>query len=91
MNTTIEHEPEKSRFVIAVDGEEAGRAEYFDRGSKRDFHHTVIGEKFRGNGLSSTLITAVLDESRQADKKVIPSCPAVSHFIDKHEEYQDLL
>ena len=91
MNVIIEHQPETSRFVIAVDGEEAGHAEYFDTGTQRDFHHTVIDERFRGKGLASKLIKAALDASRQAQRTVIPSCSAVRHFIDKHEEYQDLL
>lgn len=91
MDVSIAHQTDESRFLLAVDGEVAGYADYFDAEETRDFYHTVIEDKFRGQGLSSRLITAALDETRHDRKKVIPSCSAVRHFMDKHEEYQDLL
>ncbi|PRQ11332.1 N-acetyltransferase [Corynebacterium sp. 13CS0277] len=87
----IHHEVERHRFVIAVDGQEAGFAAYRDREGVRDFNHTVVDPAFRGRGLSSPLIAAALDATRAQGLRVRPSCSAVAHFVSKHPEYADLV
>src|SRR5699024_842222 len=57
----------------------------------RDFNHTVINPDFRGQGLSSPLIKAALDETREAGLKAVASCSAVQHFVSKNPEYEDLI
>ena len=81
------------RFVIEVDGQEAGFAAFQDSadGSVRDFNHTVIQPEFRGQGLSTPLIQHALDDTRTAGKKIIPTCSAVAHFLSKNEGYRDLV
>ena len=91
MEHAIAHQTDKSRYVLTVDGTEAGVCHYVDAGDTREFNHTVIGDDFRGQGLSSPLIKAALDETRAAGMKVIATCSAVAHFMDKNSEYQDLL
>jgi len=91
MEKAISHQTDLSRFVLTVDGVEAGICEYVDSGDTREFNHTVIGDDFRGQGLSSPLIKAALDETRAAGMKVIATCSAVAHFMDKNPEHQDLL
>lgn len=88
---TITHEPENNRFVITVDGKAAGFAAYDPQPGNRDFNHTVIKENFRGQGLSSPLIKAALDDTRAEGLTITPTCSAVEHFVNKHAEYQDLV
>lgn len=90
-NYTIEHKAEHHRYVIEVDGEEAGFANYHESGDVRDFNHTVVDPAFRGQGLSGKLVKAALDDTRDAGKSIIPSCSAVQHFVEKNPEYKDLL
>ncbi|MBC2681211.1 GNAT family N-acetyltransferase [Corynebacterium anserum] len=81
-----------SRYVIDVDGAEAGYAEFVDRrDGVRDFNHTVVDPAFRGQGLSKPLISAALEATRAEGKKVIPTCSAVQAFIEKNPEYRDLI
>ncbi|KAA8730766.1 GNAT family N-acetyltransferase [Corynebacterium tuscaniense] len=87
----IEHNPEHHRYVITVDGKQAGFANYYEDGGVRDFNHTVIDPAFRGRGLSAPLIQAALNDTRKSGKKIIPSCSAVEHFVQKNEGYKDLL
>ena len=91
MTTSVAHQTDTSRFVIAVDGEEAGFAEYVDTAETRDFHHTVVHEGFQGQGLSKPLIKAALEDESTVGKRVIASCSAVAGFIEKNPEYQHLL
>ena len=90
-NFEIKHKPEHHRYIITVDGEQAGFANYHEVGDVRDFNHTVIDPAFRGRGLSSPLIQASLDDTRESGKKIIPSCSAVEHFVQKNEGYKDLV
>lgn len=88
---SVVHQTDKARFVLTVDGEEAGFAEYVDTDDYRDFNHTVVHPQFRGQGLSAPLIKAALDESKEHQKPIMPSCSAVAVFIEKNPEYQALL
>ena len=90
-NFEISHTEGSNRFIISVDGREAGYASYTDRGDNLlDFNHTVVDQAFRGRGLSTPLIKAALDYAREEGASIIPSCSAVAHFIKKNEEYRDL-
>ena len=89
--TKITHDTTAERYLITVDGRDAGYADYIQGNGVRDFHHTVIDPEFRGQGLSKPLIQAALDDTRAAGDKVRPLCSAVAGFIEKHPEYRDLV
>lgn len=82
---------EDTRFVIEIDSQEAGFAEFSDNDGVRNFDHTVVDPAFRGQGLSKPLISFALDETRKEGLKVKPTCSAFAGFIEKNEGYQDLL
>lgn len=88
--TKVTHDTTAERYLITVDGRDAGYADYIQGDGVRDFHHTVIDPEFRGQGLSKPLIQAALDDTRAAGDKVRPLCSAVAGFIEKHPEYRDL-
>ena len=87
----VTHDTTAERYLITVDGRDAGYADYVQGDGVRDFHHTVIDPEFRGQGLSKPLIQAALDDTRAAGDKVRPLCSAVAGFIEKHPEYRDLV
>jgi predicted GNAT family acetyltransferase len=82
---------DQNRFEIAVDGEVAGFAEYRRDGDVVDITHTEIGDAYEGQGLGGKLARGALDLVRASGAKVVPSCPFIKGWIDKHEDYQDLL
>lgn len=91
-NYSIEHNTERQRYVISVEGQEAGYAAYVARPEGvLDFNHTVVDQAYRGRGLSSPLIKAALDDVREKGSTIKPSCSAVEHFINKNQEYADLV
>ena len=89
--TKVTHDTTAERYLITVDGRDAGYADYIQGDGVRDFDHTVIDPEFRGQGLSKPLIQAALDDTRAAGDKVRPLCSAVAGFIEKHPEYRDLV
>lgn len=88
----FEHNPDRQRFEILVDGEIAAYAEYRQPNpTVRDFDHTVTLPQFRGKGLAGLLVAYALDDTRAAGLSIIPTCSYVHHFVETHEEYADLL
>jgi predicted GNAT family acetyltransferase len=83
--------PERERYEITVDGRLAGFAQYVIRGGRRYFVHTEIGDEYEGKGLGSRLARAALDLARADGMPVIPLCPFIAGYIDKHPEYDDLV
>jgi len=47
--------------------------------------------EFRGRGISSELIRAVLGDVRAQGKKITNYCPVVNTFIEQNSEYADLI
>lgn len=82
---------ELSRYEIHVDGELAGFTMFVPEGDVVVFPHTEVDRKFAGQGLANTLIAGALDDIRAQGRTVVPLCPFVKAFIDKHPDYQDLL
>ena len=88
----LSHDTEAHRYLITVDGTEAGYAGYElladGRGETvRDFNHTVIHPEFRGRGLSAPLIRYALEDTIAEKLTFRPTCSAVEYFITKHPEY----
>ncbi len=44
-----------------------------------------------GKGVGSKLVQGALDQVRAAGLKLIPQCPFVKAWIDKHPDYADLV
>ncbi|MEJ7635465.1 GNAT family N-acetyltransferase [Aeromicrobium sp.] len=82
---------DERRFEIKVDGVLAGFTEAIEEGDVVTFPHTVVYERFEGQGLASELVTGALDDVRRRGKKVVATCSYVARFISKHPGYADLL
>ncbi|MFG3554604.1 GNAT family N-acetyltransferase [Micromonospora sp. NPDC047557] len=91
MSTLVEDNPAKNRFEILVDDALAGFTAYLPSGEVLVFTHTEVDRGFQGKGVGSTLIRGALDQVRARGGRVVPQCPFVAAFIDKHPEYADLV
>ena len=91
MEPTVRDVPEADRFEIR-DGERVlGVAAYERRGDTIVFTHTEVDPDAGQPGLGSTLVRTALDEVRSRGGKVIPLCPFVRGWIERHAEYADLV
>jgi predicted GNAT family acetyltransferase len=90
VNSTVVNNPERKRYELAVDGHIA--ATYYEKADGVvTFVHTEVPPELGGKGIGSKLIRGALDQVRAEGLKVIAQCPFVKAFIEKHEDYQDLL
>jgi uncharacterized protein len=86
------HEPALARYTLWHGEKTVGFADYEIDGSSVLFTHVEVDPTHRGEGLASTLVEQALDDMRvRTDLTVVPVCPYVIAWIDKHAEYQDLL
>ncbi len=65
--------------------------DYLDRGKVRTLTHAEVPVPLRGGGIAGRLTGGALDLARAEGLKVVPRCPYVATFIDRHPQYQDLL
>lgn len=82
---------DEQRYEIRVGAELAGFAQYRPRAEQIAFTHTEIDGRFEGQGLGSRLISFALDDVRGRGLGVLPFCPFVRSFIERHREYADLV
>jgi predicted GNAT family acetyltransferase len=87
----VKDNPELHRYEIRLDGEVAGFATYRLRDGVVVFRHTEIDPAYEGHGLGSRLARAALDDVRASGRSVVPVCPFIKSYIDRHPEYQDLV
>jgi uncharacterized protein len=73
-----------------VDGHRAIAAYQLEEG-KIVFTHTIVPKAIEGRGVASKLIKAALDSSRDRGLRVVPLCPFVKAYIERHPEYQALV
>ncbi|TPG15540.1 GNAT family N-acetyltransferase [Sphingomonas oligophenolica] len=80
----------EQEFEIEVEGHRAIAA-YQREGGTIVFTHTKVPPEIEGRGVGSKLIRAALDSARDQGLQVVPQCPFVAAYIDRHPEYRDLL
>jgi predicted GNAT family acetyltransferase len=79
------------RYVIRVDGRRAGLLQYRLHPELIELVHTEIYEEFEGRGLGSQLISFALQDARGRGLAVLPFCPFVNDYIQRHRQYVDLV
>ena len=87
----VRDNPAQLRFEILEDGKRAGFAQYVRRPNRIIFVHTEIDDAFEGRGLGGQLAAGALDAVRLSGERVVPLCPFIGHFIERHPEYDDLV
>jgi len=85
----VVREAENNRFAIHVEDETAV-LDYKLFKDKVSYDHTGVPRSLEGKGIGSRLAKAALDWARQEGLRVIPVCPFVKSYIERHPEYADL-
>ena len=83
--------PEQQRYEVTVDGALAGFAQYRSRPGLIAFIHTEVDDAFEGQGLGGRLVSFALDDARRQGLAVLPFCPFVESYIQRHPGYAELV
>jgi len=84
------HNVAAHRFEAVVNGY-LSLCEYEIVDHRMIFMHTLVPPELRGRGIAEKLVRAALADARAAGRKVVPACSYVAKFIERHQEYQDLV
>ncbi|WP_040765803.1 GNAT family N-acetyltransferase [Tsukamurella sp. 1534] len=86
-DVTVTHSPQEERYVLTVDGVQAGYLDYLDEVDVRLLTHTVVDAEYGGNGYAAVLTKAALDDIRDSGKSARAVCSYVADYVTKHPEY----
>ena len=88
---TVRDNPDQSRFELYLGDALTGHADYRDQGDVRVFVHTEVDDAFEGQGVGSTLAREALDDVRASGRSLVPRCPFIRAYIERHPDYSDLV
>lgn len=90
MPDAVRDNTDRRRFELAADGHIAF-SNYTRAGDVLTILHTEVPKALEGRGIGSALVRGLLDLVRAQGLKVVPRCPFVKAYIERHAEYADLL
>ena len=88
---TVTRDDATSRYVLTVDGREAGQAEYALDEGRILFLHTEVAKDAGGGGHGSFLVREALADARERGLIVVPLCPFVAEYLRRHPEEADVV
>lgn len=89
---TVTDAPERERFEAHDEtGALAGVLTYQVTGAVVAYTHTRVEPAFEEQGVGSALARAAMDDARARRRTVVPLCPFVSGWLDRHREYESLV
>ncbi len=87
----VRDNPPAERYEATIDGAVAGFAEYRRKPGLIAFIHSEVDPAFEGHGVASTLIHDALEDARHRGLAVLPFCPFVNAYIQRHRGYVELV
>jgi predicted GNAT family acetyltransferase len=81
----IEHQPDRQRFAITVDGHEA-ELDYLREGDVLVITHTGVPAAIGGRGIAGVLVQAAVDFARANGLRVRPACSYAASWMDRHRD-----
>ena len=87
---SIVHNEAERRFEAVV-GDELATARYERDGDTMIFTHTHVPEAHEGQGIGSALAKAALEYALAENAAVVPACPFIAAYVERHPRYQHLV
>lgn len=87
----VTHDIENGIFWVDLEQNYQAKLVYQLRSGVMHITSTVVPEQLRGKGCGTTMMEAVLPEIELLGYKVVPVCPYVVYYIDKHQQWAHLL
>lgn len=89
---TVTNHPEASRYEARAGEELAGFVGYELTDGLITFTHTRVQPAYEGRGIGGAIVRAALDDvAADGTREVVPLCPFVQRWIDRHPDYRRLV
>lgn len=82
--------PKESRFELDVDGQLA-IADCIMQNDEWIVTHVEVPRALRGGGVASSLAQGLIEQARAKNKRVVPVCPFMVAYFQRHPEAHDVL
>ncbi len=89
MNYDITHNEEGKRFTLHINSHNA-ILDYQLRDGDMVFTHTYVPKELEGRGIGSALAKYALDYAVEHKYKIVPICPFIKTYIERHSEYSNI-
>lgn len=86
MELVIHHHVDNRRFEVTVDGY-TSFVEYNLFNNGINYTHTEVPPQLEGKGIGSALAHHVLQYAAENKLRVMPLCPFIKGYIDRHPEF----
>ncbi len=89
MDTKFEHKKNDMFYVENGSSKDYPYLKYTkdETADALDFVETYVPEDMRGQGLAGGIVTHAMEYAVAKGFLVIPTCPYVQSFLEKHDEY----
>lgn len=87
---TLKNNTAAQRFEAQA-GRHVAVIQYQQQGNRIIFIHTNVPPLLEGHGVGSRLAQFALDYAKAQQLEVVPLCPFVRSYIERHPEYQSLV
>jgi uncharacterized protein len=87
----VRDNPDELRYEILRDGELLGEIRYRAEPGVVTLVHTEVRPAAEGQGVGSRLVAGALDDIRERGLRVVPVCPFVRAYLERHPEQRDLV
>lgn len=92
MSLDIHHNKTAQQFFSIIDGRMATLDYKFAKDKKTlDYYSTFVPEELRGKKIGEEIVKFAMDYAKNNHYKIMPSCPFVKRFIERHPDYQSLI
>lgn len=92
MKVTCENNNEGGIFKAIRDGIQVGEMTYFWENPKTmAIDHTGVAPAARGGGVGRAMVEKAIDYCRENEYKIIPICPFVRTYFQRHQDEKDIL
>jgi predicted GNAT family acetyltransferase len=89
-NLEVKNNTQAQRFEVQL-GDQIGEIKYQKEGSTYMFTHTEVPREFGGQGIADRMAYVALETAKAEGAKVVPLCPFVSKYLQRHKEYASLV
>ncbi len=90
MDIKVTNNTSAKRFETTVGGATAV-LDYELKDGTLTLVHTGVPSSLEGQGIGGKVVKAALEYAKEEGLKVIPQCPFVRSYIERHKEYESLL
>ena len=85
----VQHDAAARHFTLDTDAGPATLTYEMDADGRAVFSHTIVPEAVEGQGVGSRLVRGALAEAREQGWTVVPQCPFVAAYLERHPDEGD--